>query len=77
MWKTKTTRTNIRKRHTHRPIYETMFALAMSLGITPKKLAKFLNREKVQEYAKNFSEEIRLKDEKMKKDLLDKLNKKG
>lgn len=76
MWKIRETRRTRRPRPDRKPLYDMLFALAMALGVKPKQLAKFLNQEKIQKYAEEISKEIKLKQEKDNKKLLDKLNKK-
>jgi len=76
MWKIKTTRQVFKKRHSHKSMYDIIFGLSMAVGVTPKKLAKFLNNKKILRFAEEFSKEIKNKDQKERQKLLDKMNKK-
>jgi len=76
MWKIKTTRRRVPKCTSNRSVYTILFSLAMAIGITPKKLAKFVNNEKVTKFAQDFSQELKDKDKKEQQKLVDKLNKK-
>ena len=39
-------------------MFRLIFALAMSLGVSPKKLAKFYDAKKMDSFAKDFHEEL-------------------
>lgn len=56
-------------------MFRLLFALAMSLKVTPKKLAKFYDESKMDEYAKKFTEELLLADAKEKAKVLEKVKK--
>lgn len=81
MWKLRRTKTRIlgrndNKEQHHRPLYKVIFSLAMSLGIKPKKLVKFMDSDKVKKFAIDLSQEIKNEEKKVEKKLIDKLNKK-
>ena len=40
-----------------RSFYDTLIALAMAQGVSPKKLAKNINKTKIEKYAKEFNDE--------------------
>lgn len=47
-----------------RGIYRVIFAVAMAIGVTPKKLVSNLNEEKQTDYANKVTKEIKKKGEK-------------
>ena len=76
MWKIKTRRVSRPRCPSNKLVYNTIFSLAMAIGITPKKLAKFVNMEKITKFAQDFSKELKENDKKARKKVIDKLNKK-
>jgi len=57
MWKIKTRRVRRPRCPSNKLVYNTIFSLAMAIGITPKKLAKFVNMEKITKFAQDISKE--------------------
>ena len=56
-------------------MFRLLFALAMALKITPKKLAKFYDEKKMDEYAQRFHDELLIADAKEKAKTLEKVKK--
>ena len=56
-------------------MFRLLFALAMALKITPKKLAKFYDEKKMDEYAQKFHDELLIADAKEKAKILEKIKK--
>jgi len=52
-----------------RAFYDTLIALAMAQGVSPKKLAKNINKTKIEKYAKEFNDEAMKLSEKETADL--------
>lgn len=57
-------------------MFRLIFALAMSLRVTPKKLAKFFDADKVDEYARKFHDELLIVDQKEKEKIVKSLGSK-
>lgn len=59
----------------HKSIYKVIFALAIVLGVSPKKLASKVGSKKGQEFVFKFIEELRKDGDREVKKVLKKLNK--
>lgn len=62
---------------TKKTMFRLVFALAMALKVSPKKLASFFNAEDIDKYARKLNEELASMTEKQKEDFNSKLKKAG